>query len=67
MWRLQFEHGGRSFVPLHVLLGLGRGIEFVVHHLYDRGIMDEEVIDVIIVNDISTRSRRSGRLTGIPH
>ena len=67
MWRLQFEHGGRSFVPLNVFLGLGRGIEFVVHHLYDRGILDEEVVDVIVINDISTRSRGSSCLTGIPH
>jgi hypothetical protein len=67
MWGLEFEHGGRSFVPLNVLLGLGRGIEFVMHHLYDRGILDEEVVNVIVVNDISTRSRGSGRLTSIPH
>ena len=54
-------------MPLHVLLGLGRGIEFVMHHLNDRGILDEEVVNVIVVNDISTRSRGSGRLTSIPH
>ena len=67
MWGLEFEHGGRSFVPLQVFLGLGRGIEFVMHHLNDRGILDEEVVDVIVVNDISTRSRGSSRLTCIPH
>jgi hypothetical protein len=54
-------------VPLQVLLGLGRGIEFVMHHLYNRGILDEEVIDVIVVNDISSRSRCSNPLNRIPH
>ena len=42
-------------MPLHVLLGLGRGIEFVMHHFYHRGILNEEVVDVIVINDISTR------------
>lgn len=54
-------------MPLHVFLGLGRGIELVMHHFYDRGILNEEVVDVIVVNDISTRSRSSRPLTGIPH
>ena len=54
-------------MPLQVLLGLGRGIEFVMHHLYNRGILDEEVIDVIVVNDISSRSRCSNPLNRIPH
>ena len=54
-------------MPLHVLLGLGRGIEFVMHHFYHRGILNEEVVDVIVINDISTRGRSSSPLTGISH
>ena len=54
-------------MSLQVLLGLCRRIEFVMHHFYDRGILNEEVVDVIVVDNISTRSRSSSRLTGVPH
>jgi hypothetical protein len=54
-------------VSLQVLLGLGRRIELVMYHFYHRGILNEEVVNVIVINDISTRSRSSSPLTGIPH